>query len=112
MDPHAQWLRRFLMSRVMARLAVEGVIVAAIAAGVAVAVGAHIGLALLLSLIVTQVFVVARVAGALLANPIDSRYLLGLESTAHRLQPLQRMPRRPCRQPRCWHPPATVHTAR
>ncbi len=88
MDPHAQWLRRYVAARVATRLMIEAVVIAALVCAVTAVVGLQPALILPVGFAAAQIHVVVRIAAALATNPINLRYLMGWDSRSRFLQPV------------------------
>jgi hypothetical protein len=88
MDPHIRWMRRFLLSRVAARVSVEATVVGAGAGAGAWYTGSAIVVSIVLGLLVAQAVGGLRLALAVLGNPVNHRYLLAWSNPAGRLRPV------------------------
>ena len=86
MDPHVQWLRRFVLGRVARRLSVEGAVVAATLATLAALAGVDPLLGSVGAVVGAQVFGLLRLGGALALNPVDHRFLWGWPDRTDRLE--------------------------
>lgn len=87
MDPHVRWLRRFVLSRAVARVVAEAVAIAVAALAVALVIGVDPVVGIVLSAVVAQLFAASRLGAAILANPVNHRYLMAWPDDADRLQP-------------------------
>jgi len=88
MDPHIRWMRRFLLSRVAARVSVEATVAGACAGAGAWYTGSAAVVSIVLGLLVGQALGGLRLALAVLGNPVNHRYLMAWANPAGRLRPV------------------------
>ncbi len=89
MDRQIQWLRRYVVWRVLRRLTLDAVLTAVLVTGAVIAIGTSWPTAVLGGVVAAQCVGAGRLIAALLTGPVDAGYLVTWENAVEDLQPRQ-----------------------